>query len=131
MESGFLGLASLGFWLFIAACVVGGIWDGVKKREAQHETLRRMVESGKPVDEQLMDKVLGRHKRPDVDLTVAGTIVLFVSPGLLALGYFVGAFRELLGVAALVAFVGLGLLAAARFSARAWREEKNDQQRLG
>ena len=35
------GLAALGFWTFIAAIIVAGIWDGIRKREAQHETLRR------------------------------------------------------------------------------------------
>ena len=42
------GLAALGFWTFIAAIIVAGIWDGIRKREAQHETLRRMIESGQP-----------------------------------------------------------------------------------
>ena len=27
------GIAAFGFWLFIAAAVVGGIWEGVRKRE--------------------------------------------------------------------------------------------------
>ena len=40
------GLAALAFWGFIAAIVVAGIWDGAKKREAQHETLRRMLIAG-------------------------------------------------------------------------------------
>ena len=129
METGFIGLASLGFWLFIAACVVSGVWDGVKKREAQHETLRRIVESGKPIDEQLMDKVLGGGKadRPDRDLKVAGLIVTAVAPGLLLLGYFVGAFRELMGVAALVGCVGIGLLVAGKFSEREWHKDNATQ----
>ncbi len=127
MESGFLGLASLGFWLFIAAAVVGGIWDGVRKREAEHETLRRMVESGKPVDEALMDKILGNNKRPDRDLKIGGLIVIFVAPGLAILGWFVGAFRELIGVAGLVACVGIGLLAAAKFAENAWRREQAEK----
>ena len=76
MDSGFIGIASLGFWAFLAACVVGGIWDGVRKREEQHETLRRLVESGKPIDEALVDRVLGNDKRPDRDLKVAGLIVM-------------------------------------------------------
>ena len=125
MESGFLGLASLGFWLFIAVCVIGGIWDGVKKREAQHETLRRIVESGKPIDEKLMDKVLGgdRSDRPDRDLKVAGLITLAVAPGMLILGYFVGALKELAGVAGLIGMVGLGLLIAGKFSEREWKKD--------
>ena len=129
MELEFLGLTTFGFWMFIAACVVGGIWDGVRKREAQHETLRRIIESGKPIDEDLMDKVLdgGRKERPDRDLKVAGMIVTAVSPGLLALGYFVDALPELLGVALLVACVGLGLLAAGKFYEREWQKDNATQ----
>ena len=128
MENGFIGLASLGFWLFIGACVLGGIWDDVRKREAQHETLRRIVESGKPIDEKLMNLVLGSTKndRPDRDLKVAGLIVTAVAPGLLALGYFVDAFPELIGVAALVGFVGLGLLVAAKVTERDSRADRVD-----
>ena len=43
------GLAALGFWLFIAVVVIGGIWDGARKREAKHESLRRIIESGQQV----------------------------------------------------------------------------------
>ena len=130
MEGGFLGLASLGFWMFIAACVVGGIWDGVRKRETQHETLRRIVESGKAIDEDLMDKVLGggKNDRPDRDLKVAGCIVLAVAPGMLILGYFVGALQELAGVAGLIAFVGIGLLIAGKYSEREWQKDNAARQ---
>ena len=55
---GIFGLAAFGFWMFIAAAAVGGIWDGVRKRDAQHETLRRLIESGKQPDPELIDKVL-------------------------------------------------------------------------
>ena len=128
----FLGLASFGFWMFIAACVLGGIWDGARKREAEHETLRRIFDSGKPIDEEMIDRIMGNNKRPDQDLKIAGLIVVSVAPGLAILGYFVGAFKELIGIAGLVAFVGIGLLSAAKFADNAWkkaRDEKN--QRLG
>jgi len=69
---GIFGLAALGFWLFIAAAAVGGIWDGVRKREAEHETLRRIIESGKTPDQRLIDKLLGTDKAPERDLKVAG-----------------------------------------------------------
>lgn len=133
METGFIGLASLGFWLFIAACVVSGVWDGVKKREAQHETLRRIVESGKTIDQDLMDKVLGTGKndRPDQDLKVAGLIVVSVAPGLVALGYFVGALPELLGVALLVGCVGIGLLVASKVTERNWEKNQASQNNFG
>ena len=129
MDTGFIGLASLGFWLFIGACVVGGIWDGVRKREAQHETLRRIVESGKTIDQDLMDHVLGntRKESPSQDLKVAGLIVTAVAPGLLALGFFVGEFTKLMGVAALVGFVGIGLLTAAWVVDRDWQKDRAEK----
>ena len=124
MESGIFGLAAFGFWMFIAAVSVGGIWDGVRKREAEHETLRRMIESGKVPDQGLVDKLLGHKKDPARDLKVAGLIVIFVAPGLALMGWVIGlnepdAIMPLFGVAGLVAFVGIGLLVAARFLERA------------
>ena len=124
MESGIFGLAAFGFWMFIAAVSVGGIWDGVRKREAEHETLRRMIESGKVPDQDLVDKLLGHKKDPARDLKVAGLIVIFVAPGLALMGWVIGlnepdAIMPLFGVAGLVAFVGIGLLVAARFLERA------------
>ncbi len=77
------GLAALGFWLFLAAVVVAGIWFDARKRESQQETLRRVVESGQQVDMAVIDRMLatsGGSERPDRDLKVAGIIVMFVAP---------------------------------------------------
>jgi hypothetical protein len=119
MDSGFMGLAALGFWLFIGAATVGGIWDGIRKREAQHETLRRMIEAGKAPDQDLTNKLLGTGKDTSRDLRVGGLITLSVAPGLALMGYLIGlqdsnALMPLMGVAGLVAFVGIGLLVAAK-----------------
>ena len=107
--------------MFVGACVVGGIWDGIRKRDAQHETLRRMLESGQPLDEALVNKVLGADKRLDRDLRVSGLIVLAVAPGLLLLGWILSlqtpeALLPLVGVSALVACIAIGLLVAAKFA---------------
>ncbi len=133
MESGIFGLAAFGFWMFIAAVSVGGIWDGVRKREAEHETLRRMIESGKTPDQDLVDKLLGHKKDPARDLKVAGLIVIFVAPGLALMGWVIGlaqpdALMPLFGVAGLVGFVGIGLLTAARFLERATREDSAENR---
>lgn len=72
MESVGAGLGGVAFSMFIASIIVAGVWDGVKEREAQHETLRCMTESGKPVDEASMRKLMiGERKRPDRDLKIA------------------------------------------------------------
>ena len=58
------GLAILAFWGFIASVSVAGIvaaiWDGIRKREAQHETVRRLIESDQTIDHELVDKLLSR-----------------------------------------------------------------------
>ncbi len=122
------GLAAIAFWTFIAAVVVAGIWDGIRKREPEHETLRRMMESGRPMDQALVDKLLGGNNRLDRDLKVAGLITLSAAPGLAALGWFLSLLSEkallpLLGVAALAGFVGIGLLVASKFMERSYRED--------
>ncbi len=129
--NGIFGLAAFGFWMFIAAAAVAGIWDGVRKREAEHETLRRMIEAGKQPDPALIDKLLGHKKEPARDLKVGGLITIFVAPGLALMGWLISftaedAFYPLLGVALLVACVGIGLLTASRFLERANREDAAD-----
>src|SRR5690606_19364799 len=82
------GLAAMAFWGFVAALIVASIWDGARKREAQHETLRRLIESGKPVDEEFMDRVLGRDKHPDRSLRIASIILMWAAPGVAVLALF-------------------------------------------
>ena len=54
MEGLARGLEALSVFLFLAVIV----WHRVRKRDAQHETLRRMIEKGQDVDQALMDKLL-------------------------------------------------------------------------
>lgn len=128
---GIFGLAAFGFWMFIAAAAVAGIWDGVRKREAEHETLRRMIESGKEPDAALVDKLLGHKKEPERDLKVGGIITFSVAPGLALLGWFISlkqpaALLPLIGVACLVGCIGVGLLVASAFLKRSRREDLTD-----
>jgi hypothetical protein len=129
------GLAALAFWGFISAMIVGGIWDGAKKRDAQHETLRRMIESGKPVDEDLLKRLMiGEPKRPDRDLAVAAIIMFSIAAGLSVFAQFMSgtsseASTIVLGVAALVAFIGVGLGLAGAFVWRARTYDRGTGQR--
>jgi hypothetical protein len=132
------GLAALGFWMFVAAVVVAGIWSDIRKRESQQETLRRVVESGQKIDAALIDKMVGSVKgdsHADQDLKVGGTITMSVGAGLYLLGYFVSrgdaeTLRVFIGIALLVGVIGLGLIVAGIMSAR-WRkrDESQDQYR--
>lgn len=119
------GLAALAFWGFIAAVVLAGVWDNAKKRQVQHETLRRLIESGKSVDEDLMDKLLGGESRktPHRDLRVAAIIVFSVAAGVAVLGLFFFMVDEaaaftMLGAAGLLVCVGFGLRIASAYMAR-------------
>ena len=87
-------LGALGFWIFIAAIVVAGIWSDARTREIQQETLRRIVESGKEFDAAMLDKIVAAGSgdtRPDQDLKVSGIIMIFIAPGLAILGWFLSA----------------------------------------
>ncbi|MDH3338960.1 MAG: DUF6249 domain-containing protein, partial [Gammaproteobacteria bacterium] len=113
------GLAALAFWGFLAAVVVGGIWYGLRERQAQFDTVARMIESGQKIDEALVDRVLGSDKQFDRNLKVGGLIALFAAPGVAILGWFISKIAEealfpLLGVSALAIFVGAGLLVASK-----------------
>ena len=130
------GLAGLGFWLFLAAVVVARIWFDARKRESQQETLRRVVESGQHLDVAVIDRMLGangyrtggRVHRPDRELKVSGIITMFVSPGLVILGWFLGRFNDkifelMIGVGLLVLIVGIGLYVAGKMTERWQRQD--------
>jgi len=128
------GLASLAFWIFIAAVVVGGIWDGIRKREAQHETIRRVIESGNDLDEKTMDRLVsltgGESKRYDRDFKITALWILPVAVGMALFAVILGrqvpdALYVLLGVAALLASLGLGFLLCGKIAER-WYEEDNN-----
>ena len=127
------GLAALGFWLFIGIIVAAGVWESIRKRESQHETLRRIVESGQPIDAELTDKLLsltGASKSLERDLQMSAVIMLFLAPGLLLMGWLMSLyvapklFGVMLGVSALVLCISLGLFAASWVMKRWYRDEK-------
>ena len=116
------GLGALGFWLFIATVIAVGVWSSIRKRETQHETIRRAIESGQDIDPELADKLLTltrtESKELDRDLKVSGWIVLFLAPGMVLLGYGLsmveeGIFPILLGVSGLMVFLSIGMFVAA------------------
>jgi len=113
------GLGAIAFWGFLATCVGFGVWAGIRKREAQHETLRRLVESGQSIDQLPLNKLLGGDKNLSHELKAAGLVALFAMPGFALLGWFLSQLAEwallpLLGVAALAGCTGVGLLVASK-----------------
>ena len=128
------GLAALAFWGFLAVVVAAGIWYDIRKKESQQETIRRLFESGQPVDEKLMDKLMSQSgdkgERLDRAFKLTGVILLPAALGLAVLGLVVGmqspeARLPLLGVSGLVACLGAGFLVASRM-ARRWYEGEDD-----
>jgi hypothetical protein len=125
------GLAGLGFWLFLAAVVVAGIWTDARKRESQQETLRRVVESGQQLDVAVIDRMLGKNgdrQRAGQDLKVSGIITMFVAPGLSVFGWFLGRFNDkifelMIGIGFLVLIVGIGLYVAGMMAERWQRKD--------
>jgi hypothetical protein len=126
------GLAALAFWGFLASIIVAGVWSDIRKREAQQETIRRVLESGQPIDDALMDKLFslggGKRQRLDRDFKLVALIILPAALGLAILGLVLGlqnpdATLPLLGVSALVACIGLGFLAASRMAFRWYKKD--------
>jgi hypothetical protein len=117
-------LGAFGFWMFVAAVVVAGIWYDARKTESEQETLRRLVESGNDIDSALLEKMLAAGKkssRTGQELKTSGVIVIFVAPGLAILGWFMQAFNDkmwhlMLGVSLMVGIIGVGLYVAGKMA---------------
>jgi len=131
------GLAALAFWGFISSIVIAGIWYDIRRREAQHETVRRLFESGQPVDEQLVDRLLalgGNNDRLDRTFKLVALILLPAAAGLGALGLILGlqypeAQTPLWGAAVLVACIGLGCFGAAVVAGRWYAADNSGPER--
>jgi len=120
-----MGMAAMGFWLFLAAVIVAGIWYDAREKETKQETLRRIVESGHKIEPEIIERILGENTAQtlDRDLKVASYITLSVAPGLAILGFAVSkndsnALSALLGVAGLAFCIGAGLFLAAKLAER-------------
>ena len=130
------GLGAIAFWGFLAICVWAGIWDSIRRREAKHETLCRLIESGQPIDERIMDKLLGGTNDMDRDLKVGELVTLSVAPGLAIMAWFISqiapqALLPMLGASILLAFIGGGLLLAAKAIEKASRDSGDASRGLG
>ena len=126
---GFDGIGDLGFWIFVAALIVGGVWKETRLKAEKHETLRRIMEKTGTIDEaklkELFDETPNENKPGYVyrSLRIWGTVVMFVGA---ALGLFflvptlVGNPIEWwyggMGIGAGVALLGWGIFFSSRFA---------------
>ena len=130
------GLAALAFWGFVAVAVLAGVWNGIRKRDAQHETVRRLIESGQTIDQELLEKLAlvsgDESRRPDREFHITGLWVLPVAVGMAIFALILGqaepdALFPLLGVSALLACLGIGWMVAGKIVAR-WYAVNGDSQ---
>ncbi len=124
------------FWLFIAAAVVAGAWEKVRRNAEKHETLRRIIEKTGTVDEAKLKDLFNPAATPDWmtsrpgdgyrGLRIAGVIFLSIAA---AVAVFFVAMRQggvisqdvlVIGLAAsgAVATFGVGFFVASRFAAQ-------------
>jgi hypothetical protein len=128
-----------GFWIFIAALVVGGMWSDARKKAERHETLRTIVEKTGTIDEarlkELFREDAAETPKPGYSyraMRMAGTIVMFLGVAgatflfvAITLGKLFSVtqmFNDVSGwivgvaISAAVAVVGWGLFYSSRFA---------------
>jgi hypothetical protein len=127
-----------GFWIFIAALAVGGMWSDARKKAEKHETLRRIVEKTGTIDEARLKELFTEESSEATPgysyrgLRIAGTIVLFLGAGIATFFLIAAGLGKVfdtmamfpnvtglvvgLAVSAGVAVVGMGLFFSSRFA---------------
>lgn len=133
------GLASLAFWGFLSVAVIAGIWESIRKRDAQHETVRRMIESGQPLNQEVLDILVsiskGGNRRLDRDFKITALYILPVAVGMAMFGLILGAQKPqilgpLLGVAALLGCLGIGFWIASKMVAHWYVDDDSSLKHL-
>lgn len=125
---------AVAFWLAVAAVVIATAWFKSRSDAEKHETLRRIVEKTGQIDEAQLKALfdapnaLLQPRPPEPGdtyrgLRVAGTVVCSAAVGLaiLFLVLYVDGRHDAIigiGVAGLVAMVGIGLHLSTRFVTR-------------
>jgi hypothetical protein len=77
------GLAALGFWLFVTAVVVAGVWAMVRRREMQNQLVQRLLESGQAIDQAMLDRILP----PRSSARTAGFVLVVLGICIAAMGF--------------------------------------------
>lgn len=135
---GVLDFGALGFWIFIAAIIVAGIWAKSRAQAEKHETLRRMVEKTGTIDEaklkELFSEPSAEESKPGYGYRVArviGTIAMFFGAGIAVFASIAaglgkifevsemfhdrGGWIAAFAISAGIAMLGLGIFFSSRF----------------
>ena len=112
---------SISFWGFVSVCVWAGMWNGVRKREAEQATLRAMLAAGKEIDEGELGGMLNGARERKGELRAYGIVAIFAGAGLALAAWPLSplaawVFAAMMGAATLTGFTGAGLLAASGFA---------------
>jgi len=133
-----MDLGALGFWIFIAAIIVAGIWQKSRREAEKHETLRRIVEKTGTIDEEKLKDLFTApppdESKPGYGYRVArvmGTIVLFFGAGIATFASIAAGLGKLFevsemfhdrggwiaafAISAAVSILGLGIFLSSRF----------------
>ena len=136
MDTGVFG--ALGFWIFLAAIIVAGVWEKSRREAEKHETLRRIVEKTGEIDEAKLKELFNPAEDPKSNAgegyraaRVVGTIIMFIGAGIATFFWIVAGFGKVLGhtrmfddgtwlivafaVPAAIAMLGLGIFFSSRF----------------
>lgn len=123
------------FWLFIAAAVVAGAWEKVRRNAEKHETLRRIIEKTGAVDEAKLRELFTPSTNSDWwtskpgdsyrALRILGVVFLSIAAAVAVLflimrqGDVISQAVSIIGLAAsgAVATLGVGFFVSARFAA--------------
>jgi hypothetical protein len=131
-------VGDLGFWIFVAALVVGNMWKESRQKAEKHETLRRIMEKTGTIDEaklkELFSDAPADESKPGTGyraLRVSGAIVMFTGAGIATFVLMAAVLAKIfaapmlddtsgmigvVGVAAGIATFGLGLFLSSRFA---------------
>ena len=125
MEAGTIitGLGAFGFWIFIAAVVVAGMWYDLRNKQSQQETIREIIKKGKAIDKDEIETIMNTAKDDSKlykELKLSALIMIFIALGMALMGIAISmakpsALLPLLGVSLLMVCISLGLFAAAKF----------------
>jgi hypothetical protein len=145
-----LGVAA--FWLFIAACVVAGIWRQKNSEAIRHETLRQLIAKEQKLDEEQIEKLLNpprgsgwgafqehSHMAPGSGyrtLRIFGSITIFLSFGLAVAAAWMGFLHGQINndvegaitAAVILISIGIGLFFSARFAPKPPKDENTDKK---
>ena len=145
-----ISLGAFAFWIALAAVLIAGGWFKTRREQIKQETLLRLVERTGQLDEAQVKLLfpppsLGPwpppwHLKSDPDegknvLRGFGLVTVFLAAGLAVFFTILANFGNVsqqeaaipgFGAASLVAFVGLGLLAASKYATRRPDETSKD-----